>query len=218
VRLNLKDFDENEERHKNVILFGMTENEGESLSGRIDDVLESACGLRKPRVRTFRRLGKATPHKTRPVKVCFDSQEDAQTTISHARNLKTSEKHKAIFLAPDRNPQERAERRELVRKLVKRREEQPERFHFIHKGKICSREHTHATTKTDRDEKEVSVADVSFTLSDILHSTLSKQVGLLRENINRLGAATEQAASISNSADSRLNDSIDKNRTQRRGI
>ena len=64
VRLNLNDFDENEERHKNVILFGMTENEGESLSGRIDDVLESACGLRKPRVRTFRRLGKATPHKT----------------------------------------------------------------------------------------------------------------------------------------------------------
>jgi hypothetical protein len=33
-----------------------------------------------------------------------------------------------------------------------------------------------------------------------------------------LGAATEQAVSISKSADSRLNGSIDKNKTQRREI
>jgi hypothetical protein len=52
VQLNLKDSDKNEERHKNVILFGMTENEGESLSGQVDYVLESACHMWAPKTPT----------------------------------------------------------------------------------------------------------------------------------------------------------------------
>ena len=186
----------NDERQKNIILFGMTENEEQSLSGRIEDVLDSTCGLKKPHVKAFSRLGKEEPGKVRPVKVCFDSPEDALLAVTNARNLKFSEKHRKIFIAFDRDSEERARRRELVKSLRKRREEEPGRFHFIYKGEICSREHRPRTPQ-HRIEKEDT--DSPFALSDFLHSTLRKHGGLLQEKIDQLGASTEQAINITKS-------------------
>ena len=100
-----------------------------------------------------------------------------------------------IFIAYDRNPEERAKRRKLVQSLRKRRHEEPGRFHFISKGEICSREY-HPETPQLRDEKGNTS---SFAITDLFHSTLRKHEKILKEKLDQLGAATEQAVSITKS-------------------
>ena len=189
-----------EERQKNVILFGLTEREADQkeLGGQIQDVLESACGPKKPRVKGFSRIGKVISEKTRPVKVNFHSRDDVLTIVSHARYLKMSEKYSTVFISPDRSPEERAERKKLVGKLRKKRKEEPDRFHFISKGEVCSREHSQESGKLIQTQ-EAQIENSSFAPSGIFYSSLSRHIKLMEEKIDSITATARQAASLSKS-------------------
>ena len=54
-----------------------------------------------------------------------------------------------VYLSPDRSPDERTARKELVESLRAKIKEEPEFYHFIKDGKIC---------KTDRKVKAVQPA------------------------------------------------------------
>ena len=163
-------------------------------------MLAASINLKCPSIWPSCRLGKEAQGKVRPVKVCFDSQEDARTTISYARNLKHSEKHSRIFIALDRSPEERDERRELVQNLRKRRDEEPDRFHFIYNGEICSREHRpRIPAPQHHGEVEISEPNIQSFVVDVPHSTLNKHCGILQEKLELLNAATEQAVSLTKS-------------------
>ena len=80
------------------------------------------------------------------MKVYFNSQEDAQTTIKNAKSLKHSEKFGRVFLTPDRSPEERIQRRKLVQQLRDKR--QKEKHHYISRGAVCSTDHDSANANT----------------------------------------------------------------------
>ena len=193
-----------EERKKNVILFGISENEEDAdLSTKIEAVLESACGENKPQVKRFCRVGKGRSGANRPVKVCFDSRDAAQITVNHAKELKKSGQYNQVFIAPDRSPEERTERRKLVGLLRKRIKDEPGKFHYIRKGEVCSREHNRANPRNELlpnprqqdviEHKSSSTENVQQVPPDIAER-LSSLTSSLVESMNYITSVNENMA------------------------
>ena len=138
-----------EELSKNLIVFGLPEQDNENVCDSVMKVMEELS--EKPRLEADR-LGKKKEGQIRPVKVTFTSAAAVQQILAKSRNLRRTEKFKEVFLSPDRTLEQRAEHRELVAQLKKKAEEEPQRYHFIKKGQICS---------TDKSDSKTQISPVS---------------------------------------------------------
>ena len=107
-----------EELSRNIMVFGLCEEENEDICSKVSDVLESLG--EKPRVEACR-IGKKSPSATRPVKVSLSSSSIVQQILKNSSKLSGTEKFKRVFLAPDRTAEERAHRKELVLELMKQK-------------------------------------------------------------------------------------------------
>jgi hypothetical protein len=74
------------------------------------------------------------------VKVTFGSRESATSVLVGAKGLKQVDNLKNVFISPDRSPEERAKRRELISQLKEKIKKEPELYHFIQNGKLLSAE------------------------------------------------------------------------------
>lgn len=127
---------EEEDRGRNIMVFGLAEEEDELLSDKVHDVLQTIG--EKPKIEVCR-VGKRNASKAaRPVKVTLSSSVSVNQILSKARNLRTCEKHKSVFLSADRSYEQRTEHRLLVSELKKKNTDEPEKRHFIRNGKVCS--------------------------------------------------------------------------------
>ena len=126
-----------EELGRNIMVFGLCEEQNEDICAKVSDVLESLG--EKPRVEACR-IGKKSPTAPRPVKVSLSSSSIVQQILKSSSKLSGTEKFKRVFLAPDRTAEERAHRKELVLELKKRAEVEKDKKLFIRGGKICSLE------------------------------------------------------------------------------
>ena len=119
---------EEEDRSRNVILFGLSEENAENLSGEVGDLFGSVD--EKP---TFvaSRIGKKIAGKARPVKVTLSGNVAAQQILYKAKRLRSVEKFKSVFVSPDMSPDERARHRQLILDLKRTIAEQPAKKHFI---------------------------------------------------------------------------------------
>ena len=90
----------------------------------------------KPKVEASR-LGMKSC-SSRPVKVTLSSPTIVQQILAKARNLRKSEKHKSIFLSPDRSMEQRALQKQLVLDLKKKKQEEPNKRHYIKGAQLCS--------------------------------------------------------------------------------
>ena len=126
-----------EELGRNIMVFGLCEEENEDICSKVSDVLESLG--EKPRVEACR-IGKKSPSATRPVKVSLSSSSIVQQILKNSSKLSGTEKFKRVFLAPDRTAEERAHRKELVLELKRRAEVEKDKKLFIRGGKICTLE------------------------------------------------------------------------------
>ena len=164
------------ERQKQVVLFGVPEHC--DLGRTIDDVLTSACGQLKPKAKDYSRVGTPKPGTIRPIKVSFKSQEEARITISSAKSLKQSKKYKDVFIAPDRSPEERVQRRKLVQKLREKRQQEPGRRHYISQGKVCS------TSDHRQETSQLPTAVVNTRLNNF-QTVFANQCKVMEERLNR---------------------------------
>ena len=126
-----------DDRSRNVMMFGVTEEGGEILESKVLDILEQVD--EKPRVAECRRMGEAKSEVVRPIKVVFYSADTAQRVLRKSGRLKKTENHHAVFLSADRTIEERATRRQLVEQLKQKRKQDPELYYFVRNDKICSR-------------------------------------------------------------------------------
>lgn len=126
---------EEDDRSKNLMVFGLVEEEGEQIKERISGLLLELG--EKPRVAASR-LGTKSPGASRPVKVTLGSSTSIHQILTKARELKQVERLKSVYICPDRSPDQRAARRRLVTDLKKAAETQPDRHHFIRGGRVCS--------------------------------------------------------------------------------
>ena len=126
-----------EGREGNVVVFGMSEENGEKVTEKITELFED-LGV-KPKF-TAERVGKVKMGDIkRPIKVVFKNSQIARQVLANAPKLRQSAKFKDVFVSPDRTPEQRSVQRELVAELKKRRTEESDKKHFIRAGKVESR-------------------------------------------------------------------------------
>lgn len=130
---------EEEDRSRNVMVFGLVEEKNEDLNAKIVDLME-VIG-EKPKMEVCR-MGKAKDGRPRPVKVALSSSLIVSQIVQKSRQLNSNDKHKAVFLSPDRSYDERAEYRTLVADLKRKKAAEPEKRHFIRNGVVKSVERT----------------------------------------------------------------------------
>ena len=127
-----------EDRNKNVIVFGMKEDDGEMIGGKVDKLFEH-LGT-KPRHECVR-IGvkkKDAAVKPRPIKVSMASSAHVLQILRAARSLRHSESFKNVFVCPDRTVDERKARKEAVTALQKRIADDPDNKHYIRGGKVVT--------------------------------------------------------------------------------
>lgn len=130
-----------EDRSKNLMVFGLAEEAGEKLDGADGKISAMFQELdEKPRCSAVR-VGKAptTSASCRPVKVTLTSSTAVRQLLMKAKLLKEIERLKAVYLGPDRSPADRASQRQLIAELKKKKVEQTTHEHFIRGGKVVSR-------------------------------------------------------------------------------
>ncbi len=119
------------------MVFGLDELEDEEVDHEIKKMLENFCTV-MPVVRERYRVGPRKPVIDRPVRVSFNSPEAAAEVLRESKGLKQTEDYKGVFVSPDRTPEERAERKKLVVLLKEKIKAEPQQYHFIRSGTICS--------------------------------------------------------------------------------
>ena len=126
-----------EDRSRNLIVFGLPEGDGEELETKVSEIFEEIG--QKPKLEA-QRIGKKKTDgaTTRPVKVCVSSSLIVQQILANARNLRQSTKFKTVFLSPDRSPEQRESRRELIASMRARALEEPDKKFYIREGQIIS--------------------------------------------------------------------------------
>ena len=121
-------------RAKNLIVFGLPEEENETVTDRALTVFEELD--EKPPISSSCRLGTAAEGKTRPIRVTLESRDSVLTLLRKARQLRSSEIYSRVYLCPDRTIEERRERRENLQTLEKLRRDNPERQFELKRGVI----------------------------------------------------------------------------------
>ena len=117
-------------------MFGLPEEGGEELETKISGVFEE-IGL-KPKLEAQRIGKKKTASATRPVKVCVSSSLIVQQILVNAKTLRKSAKYKTVFLSPDRTPEQREARKELIVSMRTKAIAEPNKKFYIKGGQILS--------------------------------------------------------------------------------
>ena len=125
-----------ETKDRNLMIHGLAEEDGENLQAKVGAVLVNLD--EKPVFGIPCRVGAAARGKVRPVRMALPSHENVIVFLRKAKELKEKEGCRKIFLSPDRNREERDQRRKLVDELKKKRSEDPGRTHVIKNNAVLS--------------------------------------------------------------------------------
>ena len=124
-----------EDRSRNVVIFGLPEKKGENIEDRVQEVFQE-IGL-KPTLQASR-VGKTS--SKRPVKVSLSSASAVHEVLRQVKKLRHSTTFSKVYVRPDRSEEERSQDRLLVQELIKKRDAEPGRLHFIRSGTIHSKD------------------------------------------------------------------------------
>ena len=130
----VKTVTQEEDRSKELVLLGVTEEAGERVTSVVTKVLEQID--EKPQVKQCRRIGQPNAGAARPIIFCVRSPDIVYQILKKAKQLRDIEGYKTIYISPNRTREERIARQKLVSELKeKRRGDQNSRY-FIRKGEI----------------------------------------------------------------------------------
>ena len=124
-----------DDRSKNVMVFGLEEEVEENLGEKIAQLMEDLG--EKPHVIDCTRIGKAAVSVKKPVKVTLRSPEVARQILANSRKLRQVTGRKAVFICPDRTPEEREFYSKLNEEMKKKMKDDPGQYYFIRNKKIC---------------------------------------------------------------------------------
>ena len=125
-------------RKSNLIIFGVKEEEEEAVDGKVIEVLAQLD--EKPRISNCCRVGRSKVGARRPIKFTVGSDDLAYQILGKAAQLKKVDGYHSIYISPDRTVEQQLAYRSLVIEVKKKREEEPNRIHFIRNYKVLSAE------------------------------------------------------------------------------
>ena len=126
-----------EDRSKNVVVFGLAEDNSEDLDVKVGKLFEEI--VEKPSFEAVR-VGMPSDDRSRPVKVSLRNSEIVHRLLSKAKQLRATTAYRKVFISPDRSPEERAKHRELVIAMRETAKEDPDRHYYIRSGKVYVRD------------------------------------------------------------------------------
>ena len=129
---------EKEERGRNLVLYGVPEDESQQLEKKVEDILHHVG--QKPRIVDCCRLGRVQEGTTRPVKVTLPSSATAFEVLRNSKLLKSAEGCQKIFVHPDRTVEQRKAQKELVTQLREMRMKNTGVRYHIRNGKVVPRD------------------------------------------------------------------------------
>ena len=132
----VKTITKEEDRTKEVVVFGVVEEPSECVTTKVSRILEQLD--EKPRITGCRRIGqRATGESTkRPIIFSVKSTDIVYQILRKSKRLKDIEDYKTVYISPNRTPDERISRQKLVNELKERRLSDPSGRYFIRKGEI----------------------------------------------------------------------------------
>jgi hypothetical protein len=135
----VKNVTESEDRSRNVVVFGLPEEQEENLDSKVNLLLEQLD--EKPLVTDCRRIGQKSQHKpgagvSRPIRFKVKSSETVYQILRKAKQLMNTEGNKRVFISPDRTIEERVSRQKLVKVLKEKRSADPNKHFIIRKGEV----------------------------------------------------------------------------------
>ena len=138
------------------MLFGVQEEKDKDLEKTVLEICEQLN--EKPRVTECSRVGTVKQGTVRPIKVALRSADIVNRILSKARQLRTTDDYKNVYLSVDRTPEERSALKQLVGKLKQMRENQPDQHHYLRKNEICSRNKWSVNELWQLQETVISIA------------------------------------------------------------
>ena len=144
VKEAVKAVSEEEERSKNIIIYGVTDDEETDWEDvlKIDkasETVKSICEVTdclNVEVQSCSRIGQRKSDKVRPIKVQFRNSSDADLLLKRASKLKSSEEFSGVYLAPDRTPEQRAAHNKLVQHMKELIIKDSSKHYFIRDNKV----------------------------------------------------------------------------------
>ena len=136
VKLAVKSAIREDDRNKNVMIFGLAETENEQISNKVADLFNELGENTRVSASRVKKSGSTPVH--RPVKCTLTSSTAVHQILLKSRQLKLLDTYKSVFICPDRTPEERAARRALVAELKAANTKQPNHKHYIKHGKVHS--------------------------------------------------------------------------------
>ncbi len=137
VKSAIKDSD----RSRNVMMFNIAEerkDDGTSSMNYDTAIVQQvmySSGLRSPCEISCERIGVPAQGKSRPLRVNLGSESVVSELLSKSKSLKDTSLF-MVFVEPDRNREERDERRKLVQELKQKRKDNPDQHFYIRNNKI----------------------------------------------------------------------------------
>jgi hypothetical protein len=125
-----------EDRSRNVMIFGKQDIENEDLSLTMSEIFQDLD--EKPQLVEYRRIGTARPGKCRPIKVKLSSSEAVSYVLRKAKLLKSSVKNQSTYITADRNQEERDLHKKLIERMKQKIDEEPDMYHYVKGGLITS--------------------------------------------------------------------------------
>ncbi len=126
-----------EDRSRNIMVFGLQEDSNEDLAAKASDMLYQLG--EKPRIKECSRVGQSTGKGShRPVKLTMSSSDVVNQVLRKSKELKQLTGFKAVFIAPDRSIEARKIHKTLVGQMKEKNKSEPGLYHFIKNGKVCS--------------------------------------------------------------------------------
>ena len=128
------------ERSRNFILYGAEDEDedNEDLTEIVSEVFGALNEYPKPQILSVSRLGKWDSSAPRPMKVTLASSEEVKRLLRSSHKLKTQKDAKHLYLAPDRNREERLAYKKLVVQMKERIQTEPNKYHYIRDYKVMS--------------------------------------------------------------------------------
>ena len=146
VKEAVKAVSEEEERSKNIIVYGVTDEEetetdweGVLKIDKASDTVKSICEVTdclNVEIQSCSRIGKWKSDKIRPIKVQCRTSSDVDLLLRRACKLKSSEEFTGVYLAPDRTPEQRATRNKLVQQMKELINKDSSKHYFIRDDKV----------------------------------------------------------------------------------
>ena len=95
-----------DDRKKNVIIYGVSETEGEVVANKVEEVLSQLN--EKSMIKDCCRIGFKKPEAVRPIKFTVNSSDMAMQILHKSFVLRSKEDFRSVYVCPDRTDEERA--------------------------------------------------------------------------------------------------------------